>query len=318
VLASGAVAPSVDVVLNRNARRLLPQGGLLDTLAQVAVREGARVHETRDLDDLERAAADISTRGTEAVVLAGGDGSCMAGVSALVRAFAGTPLPAFALAPAGTVGTIARNIDARHRNAETVIRDACRGTTRKVLWPTLRVDDAEARRYVGFIFGCGLVQRFFEVYDASPRGVGAAASIAARVFVGSLIDSKLARQVLDPVACRVTVDGHMQPATSYSLVVASVVRDVGIGFRVTYRAGEENERFHVVASGLPPKSLGFQVPRVLAGRPLQGEPRIDTLASSLRVDFAGDDGAYVLDGELVQARWVNVIAGPVLKLLVAP
>jgi len=312
------VARSVDVVLNRNARRLQPQAGLLDTLAQVAARDGARVHETRDLDDLERAAVDISERGTDAVVLAGGDGSCMAGVSALVRAFAGIPLPAVALAPAGTVGTIARNIDGHHRSAQTVIRDVCRGAGRTIPWPTLQVDDAEARRHVGFIFGCGLVQRFFEVYDVSPRGVGAAAGIAARVFVGSLFDSKLARQVLDPVSCTATVDGHVQPATSYSLVVASVVRDVGIGFRVTYRAGEENERFHVVASGLAPKSLGFQVPRVLAGRPLRGEPRIDTLARSLRVDFAGDDGAYVLDGELVRARWVSVVAGPVLKLLVAP
>jgi diacylglycerol kinase (ATP) len=312
------VVRSVDVVLNRNARRLQPPGGLLETLAQAAARDGARVHETRDFGDLERAALDIAQRGTEAVVLAGGDGSCMAGVSALVRAFGQAPLPAFALAPAGTVGTIARNVDGHRRTAETVIRDVCRGSTRTVLWPTLRVEDAAARRLVGFIFGCGLVARFFEVYDASPRGVGAAAGIAARVFVGSLVRSKLARQVLDPVACTATVDGHVQPGTRYSLVVASVVRDVGLGLRVTYRAGEETERFHVVASGLPPKALGFQVPRVLAGRPLRGEPRIDALAAALRVDFAGDEGAYVLDGELIRARWASVVAGPVLKLLVAP
>lgn len=312
------MARSVDVVINRNARRLQPPAGLLDTLAQAAAGNGARVHETRDLGDLERAAKDIARRGTEAVVLAGGDGSCMAGVSALERAFGEAPLPAFALAPAGTVGTIARNIDSHHRTAETVIREVCRGTTRTVLWPTLRVEDAAGRSLVGFIFGCGLAQRFFEVYDASPRGVGAAAGIAARVFLGSFVASRLARQVLDPVACTATVDGHLQPATSYSLVVASVVRDVGLGFQITYRAGEETERFHVVASGLTPKELGFQVPRVLAGRPLRGEPRIDTLAGSLRVDFANDESAYVLDGELIRARWVSVVAGPVLKLLVAP
>jgi diacylglycerol kinase (ATP) len=318
VLATGAVAGSVEVVLNRNARRLQGQNRLLDVLVRAAERGGARVHQTSDLGDLERAAVDIAGREVETVILAGGDGSCMAGVSALFRVFGERPLPTIAFAPAGTVGTIARNVDGRRRTAETVIRDVCKGAGRTVNWPTLRVDDGAARNQIGFIFGCGLVQRFFEVYDASPRGVGAAAGIAARVFTGSLVESELARHVLDPVACTVTVDGRREPASSYTLVVASVVRDVGLGFRVTYRAGTEQERFHVVASGIHAKSLGLQILRVLAGRPLHGEPRIDDLVRSLRVDFTGEGGAYVLDGELIRSDWVSVVHGPVLKLRVAP
>jgi diacylglycerol kinase (ATP) len=312
------VGRSVDVVLNRNARRLKGKGGTLDALARAAERGGARVHETRDLGDLERATFDIARRGSDAVVLAGGDGSCMAGVSALTRAFGDAPLPAIAFAPAGTVGTIAWNVDKQRRTAETVIRDVCGGAGSAVPWPTLRVEDAAARAHVGFIFGCGLVQRFFEVYDVSPRGVGAAAGIAVRAFFGSFVESKFARQVLDPVECTATVDGDVHPASSYSLVVASVVRDVGLGLRVTYRAAESRERFHVVASGLAPKELGFQMLRVLGGRPLVGEPRIDTLASSLRVDFTHEGGAYVLDGELLRAQWASVVSGPVLRLLVGP
>jgi diacylglycerol kinase family enzyme len=312
------VARSVDVVLNRNARRLQGNGGILDALARAAERGGARVHETSDLGDLERATLDIAKRGSDAVVLAGGDGSCMAGVTALTRAFGEAPVPAIAFAPAGTVGTIAWNVDKRRRTAEAVIRDVCGGAGSAVPWPTLRVEDAAARAHVGFIFGCGLVQRFFEVYDVSPRGVGAAAGIAARTFLGSLVESKFARRVLDPVACTATVDGDVQPASRYSVVVASVVRDVGLGLQVTYRAAEQPDRFHVVASGLAPKELGFQMLRVLAGRPLVGEPRIDTLAASLRVDFSDDGGAYVLDGELIRAQWASVVPGPVLRLLVGP
>jgi diacylglycerol kinase (ATP) len=242
----------------------------------------------------------------------------MAGVSALTRAFGDAPLPPVAFAPAGTVGTIARNVDKHRRSPETVIRDVCGGAGHAIAWPTLRVEDAAARTHIGFIFGCGLVQRFFEVYDVSPRGVGAAAGIAARAFFGSFVGSKFARQVLDPVACTATIDGNLQPASSYSLVVASVVRDVGLGLRVTYRAAEQHERFHVVASGVAPKELGFQMVRVLAGRPLVGEPHIDTLAGSLRVDFTHEGGAYVLDGELIRAQWASVVAGPVLRLLVGP
>src|ERR1019366_7805919 len=98
----------------------------------------------------------------------------------------------------------------------------------------------------------------------------------------------------------------------WSLVLASVVRDVGLHLLVPYRAGEELERFHLVASGLAVRALAEQLPRVLVGRPLVGEPRIDSLARSLRIAFEGVDGGYVLDGDVFWARAATVEAGPVL------
>ena len=99
-----------DVIVNREASRLAPGGGLLQIIAEAAARGGARVHETRTLVDLEQVAEAIAARGTGAVVLAGGDGSYMAGVSALAHAYGSRPLPPIALAPGGTVCTVARNL----------------------------------------------------------------------------------------------------------------------------------------------------------------------------------------------------------------
>jgi diacylglycerol kinase family enzyme len=312
------MARGVDVVLNRNARQLRGQSPLAACLAAAARRGGARVHETRDLDELRKAAMRIAEIGTDAVILAGGDGSCMAGVSALSHAFGQAALPAVTLAPAGTVGTIARNVGSAKAGPERAIDLVCSGAARSVRWPTLRVDDETGRTHVGFIFGAGLAQRFFEVYDRSERGVGAAAAIVGRLFAGSVLGSSFARHVLEPIACTVALDGRIQTASRYSVLVASVVRDVGLHLLLTYRAAEEHGRFHVVGSGLPPEELGPQMPRVLAGRPLRGEPRIDALASSLRIDFAANDGGYVLDGEIFRARCARVSAGPVLTLQVPP
>ncbi|HEX4447639.1 MAG TPA: hypothetical protein VH044_12910, partial [Polyangiaceae bacterium] len=58
-----------------------------------------------------------------------------------------------------------------------------------------------------------------------------------------------------------------------------------------------------------------QLPRALAGRPLLGEPSVDALVRSLRVGFEGDDGGYVLDGDVFRARAVRVEAGPVVSVL---
>ena len=183
---------------------------------------------------------------------------------------------------------------------------------------TLRVRDDAGGDRVGFIFGAGLVARFFDVYDAGPRqGRIAAAAVAARVFAGSFAGSAFARRVLRrrPPASRST-DARPTRARG-PCCSASVVRDVGHHFLVTSRAGARDDAFHAVASGLPPRRLGPQLPRVLAGRPLRGEPRVDAVARSLAVRFEGPD-RYVLDGEVFTAGAVEVGVGPRLAPIRPP
>jgi diacylglycerol kinase (ATP) len=309
-----------DVVINCHARYLGERSELRAAIADQARRGGARVHETRSLEELGRVAREIAGRGTRAVVLAGGDGSHMAGLTALGHAFGGSP-PPIALAPGGTVCTVARNFGMRGSRrawAERVVRAACSGSARIATRPTLRARDDGGGDRLGFIFGAGLVARFFDAYYAAgAEGIGAAARIAARLFVGSLVNTAEARTVLTPTECALTVDGKPAAPRAWSLVLASVVRDVGLHVRATYRAAEESERFHVVASGLPAHALGWQFPRVLAGRPMRGEPRIDALARSLDITFEAA-GAYVFDGDVMRAHSVRVEAGPAIQVLAPP
>jgi diacylglycerol kinase family enzyme len=313
------VKAGVDVVVNRNAGPLRAGGARRASIVSAAERAGARVHETRSLDDLDGVAREVAARGSDAVVFAGGDGTIMAGLSALSRAWpAGAPLPPIAIAPAGTVCTIARNFGIRRRTsfaAEAAIVAACTGShvTRR---PTLRVRDRGGGDRIGFIFGAGLVARFFDAYYASPRqGLGTAAWIAAQAAAGALLGTAMARRMLERTPCALTVDGAEQGNRAWSLVLASVLRDVGLHLRATYRAGEDPDRFHVVASGLPPQSLGLRVPRVFAGRPLGGSPHVDALARSLAVDFGSLDAAYVLDGDVFRAASVTVEPGPSIAVV---
>jgi diacylglycerol kinase (ATP) len=325
---------SIVTIVNRRARRLASEAttsraSLLEVLR--ARRPGMRVVETHSMAELDRAAEEIAREVPDAVVLAGGDGSYMAGVTALARAFAAAgrgedALPPIALAPGGTVSTVARNWGfkggglfsgggdaARHASRLLDAVSTGRATTRAR--PTLRVVDDAATR-IGFIVGAGLVSRFFEVYDEDgARGYGGAAKIVGRIFAGSFARGRLAARVLTPVECSIEVDGVRAPFDRTSLVCASVVKNLGIGMRLLYRAGEAHDRFHVVASSLGPALLGPQLPLVLAGRPLLGSGRVDTLAKTLTLRFPEYDGAYVLDGELLRAERVDVTPGPVLRIV---
>jgi len=307
----GRVHGRVEVILNLNARGLRGPSLLAARLTRAAADAGALVHATHSLEELDRAAAAMASRGVEIVVLAGGDGSCTAGLSALARSFPPERMPRIALAPAGTVGTIAKNIGVRGWHvAERVLPAIAAGRTREATWPTLRIEDDAGGDRLGFIFGTGLVAHFFEVYDASPtKGLGPAAAVAARVFFGSFVGDAYARRILSLVPCVLTVDGEQASANALSLVVASVLRDVGLHFRVTYRAREDVGRFHLVASGLPAGKLGPQMPRVLMGRPLRGEPHIDVLATQATLAFTSNETTYIVDGELLRARQVRIGMG---------
>jgi len=309
---------NVDLIINCQARRLGTQSPVREALVRAAARGGARVHETRSLHELDDVVRAIAARGSDAVVLAGGDGSHMGGLSALARALGGA-LPPIALAPGGTVCTVARNLGVGGRTpawAERIVRAACAGG-RAEEHATLRVHDDRGGDRVGFIFGAGLVAKFFHEYDGGKtQGVLRAAGIAGRVFAGSLVGSELSRRVLEPTACTLEVDGERHGARAWSLVLASVVPDLGLHMRATYRAGEARGTFHVVASGLPPRELAFQAPRALAGLPLRGEPRLDAVARSMRLTFH-ESATYVLDGDVLGALEVRVEVGPRVRFIVA-
>jgi diacylglycerol kinase (ATP) len=313
------VSVRVDVIVNRCARHLRTDDGARARLVRAA--EGrATVHETRSVAELEAVAVLLADRGTDAVLLAGGDGSYMAGTTALHRAF-GSAMPKVGFAPGGTVGTVAKNWGMRGDDgayAERIVRAAASERARVTCRPTLRVEDDDGGDRVGFIFGAGLVASFFDAYYADGRlGYGAAAAIVARVFVGSFYGGELASRVLAPVPCRLVVDGEPARARAFSLVAASVVRDLGLHMIVLPRAAERVDRFHLVASPLRARSLGPQLPRVLLGRRLWGEDHVDALAERAELAFDSGRGSYVLDGDVFASSRVRVSPGPVLDYLSA-
>jgi len=313
-----------DVIVNTTARLYAARPRLVERLHRAA-GSSARVHETATLAALDAAAGRIAAAGSDLVVLSGGDGTFMAGVTALARAFGEARLPRLALLPGGTVATVARNwgfvgdpVDLLTRLLQTGenLRFTPRPTLRVTGWSggLLTSDDDDDER-LGFIFGTGLVASFFDVYYArGARGYAGAARIVARIFAESFWGGALARRVLAPLPCTLEVDGRPLAPQAWSLICAAVVRDLGLHMRVTYRAGEDPGRPHLVASPLPSRQLGPRAPRVLAGRTIGGEGHFDDLVREFVVRFPGGSGPYVLDGDILHAGAVRVGAGPVLEV----
>ena len=267
----------VHVIVNRRARRLRDSSSpVLVALLEASRAARAEVHETFDPSELASLAEKITTSSPDVVVLAGGDGAYMAGVTAFVRAskLANVSLPKFAFAPGGTVSTTARNWGLRGAlapYAKNLLDAIATERAREDERASLHVTDDDGGDRVGFIWGAGLVARFFDAYYASPHaGYAGAARIVARIFLGSAVGGELAKRVLTPVACEIRIDGGLQRARAFSLMASSVVRDLGLHMHVLHRASEDPERVHFVASPLGAPQLGPQMPLVLAGKNFAG------------------------------------------------
>jgi diacylglycerol kinase family enzyme len=273
------------------------------------------VHVTTSVAQMDELADELAERGSELVLLSGGDGTLMAGVTALDRAFGDRPLPSIAPLPGGTAGTVARNWGLGGDPVRCLER-LLDGPRRLTDQPTLRVrteGDGLSER-VGFIVGTGLVAKFFDVYyQRGAPGYAGSAAIVARVFLESFYGGPLARRVLDPLPCRLEVEGRELDPEAWSLICSAVVRNLGIHMMVTYRAAEDPERPHLVATPMRPGELGPRAHRVLAGWPIGGDHHVDRLVRSFAVNF-DDTGPFVLDGELLTAHRVEVAPGPRLRV----
>jgi hypothetical protein len=304
-------------VVNRNAGRFArrPTGPRLVRKVVSIVGSRGEVFPTSSAEELDAAARRIVETAASPVVLCGGDGTYLAGVTALHRAANGAALPPLVLVRGGTVSIAARNWSRRSGVVSTVRRVVHDGASLRFEHrPTLAVSDGNGVR-IGCTFGTGLVAKFFTEYEKAGAGGNLVAlGIAARTFVDSIRGGGYADRILTPLECRITIGERVLEPTAFSLVVASVLRDVGLHLLVNHRAGEDPARPHLVASPLSPRLLGPQWPRVFLGRPLLGAGNFDGLVESFRVDFPDDRGAYVLDGDTFHARSVTVRAGPMIRV----
>ncbi len=325
------------LIVNANARKFVATRSLLLDVDRLVEGRAQLVvtHSRAELDEAARAATDA-----EVVVLCGGDGSWGAGVTAFARARKrdARPLPIFALAPGGTVGTVANGLGvapggATFAGIARVVHAALSPNRATIDAATLAIT-ANGSTRLGFIFGTGLVAKFFRLYDprgadkegpSSGAGNAAAARIVARVFAESFFGGPFARQVLDPLRCDVSVEEGVDedgvsrrlPWSASSLVVAATVRDLGLGMKVTHRGGEDPTRPHFVVSGLAPRALGPRMTRVLRGVPIGAppEPHFDGLARSVAISFPDEAGPFVVDGDLHEAPEIRVTAGPSIRVL---
>jgi diacylglycerol kinase family enzyme len=238
----------VGVVVNAHAGRVRRSPLLVDRLQQRLPPN--RLAVTESVEEVETALRHFHDAAVDTLCVVGGDGTVTGTLSPLVEVWCDEPLPSVCLLPGGTINTISRSLGtgaSPERGIARLLEDGEEIESRSLRILAVR-SAADPPRY-GMIFGLGVVARWLEHYYAHrTRGSGAAALSVVRSVASVLAGGDLARSLFAPFAAKLESDGEPSSSERLTGLAASVVRDIGLGFRPFFLAGQEPGKFHWIST----------------------------------------------------------------------
>ncbi|MFN8625856.1 MAG: diacylglycerol kinase family protein [Candidatus Binatia bacterium] len=308
--------PGIGVILNPRAGSNRKRPERLRQFTE-AVGDDGLVCATESLAEMDEVAHDLRARAIDILAVCGGDGSYFRTLSAVVRAYGGEPLPRFLPLRAGSMNTIARSLLWRHGTPERVLERTvadyragrpCETTERHLLGVN--------GHHFGFMVGAAAVVNFLREYYGGPgRGRWTAAKLVGRVAASAVAGTALARTVFQRTEADIDCDGERVPHRRFTVIYASSIRDIGLGFKATYLATRKPGFFHLLAGPVRARQVIGGLRRLRHGWPLEVDDLYDNLAAHVHIDFARPT-EYMIDGDVLGAvSQLDIVSGPRLSII---
>ncbi|MCA1829636.1 MAG: diacylglycerol kinase family protein [Myxococcales bacterium] len=283
----------IAIIANPNARRNREWPLAAQQLRKAA--PGAPLLETRNSEELSKAARALAADRPRVLAIAGGDGTVTHTVTALSRAMDGK-LPPLALLGGGAYDSLAPlggGGDAEDRLKRLSEAVASGNELRTVERDTLKIDDR-----CGFRFGVGLPVRFIEaIYATGNTGPWASTRVLLKTLVSSLAMGPFARRLYAPMDLRVRLDDEEWPPVPIYGLVCSSVAEAGLGLKPFRRATEQPGAFQALGLTAGPRAFALELPRLLIGKHARRDRLIEGVGERLEVSGRAPL-SWLLDGEI--------------------
>jgi diacylglycerol kinase family enzyme len=269
------------------------------------------------LEQLAEVARECHLRQVELLGVCGGDGTLARTLTALVQTYGGHALPCILPLRAGTMNTVARAMGCPAWRPERMLAEVVAGSRRGArLALTEHQLLAINGLQFGFMVGAGVPVAFLQRYYArETRGPLVAAGLLTRLGISAVLGGRDGQDLFRLRPARLVTDGTVAPFPAFTVIYASTIEDIGLGFRPTYRARAVPGRFQVFAGAIGAREFVRRLPAIRRGRPT-GSPRVlDAVATHLCVEFR-EPTFYMIDGDIMEATTqLDVRFGPVVRVI---
>jgi len=316
----------IGIVHNPNARRNRGDKEKPGRLSEILGSLGI-VRETKSSLEVSEVAREYLKRGIKLLGINGGDGTYHQVVSKFISVYKEKALPTILHMRGGTMNTIANSFGVLRGSAEKVLRDIVekyrnndniRSVEREILKISGTPGSGPAEEQYGFMFGAGAATKFLAAYyEGEKTGPWKALKMIAKAISSAILRTEYMKNFLEPVDATLSVDDQELALKKFTLIYASTIKDVGLGFKVTYRAGEKPGYFHCVAGTLRGWDIISNIPTVYRGLPTHIKTIHDDIHKKITVE-GPDELSYTIDGELYKTDSpITVSLGPKLKMITA-
>jgi len=164
--------------------------------------------------------------------------------------------------------------------------------------------------------GAGVPVEFLRLYYDQPQRGGVVAARLLLVLTASVLrNGALGHRLFSPIEASLYCDGARVPFDAYTVIYASSIEDIGLGFRPTYRARERPGHVHVFAGPIGAREFVRCLPAIKRGRPTGSPAVYDALARTVCVEFPRPT-FYMIDGDIMQPTTsLTVERGPVVRMI---
>jgi len=337
----------IGLIHNPNAKKNKNRRGLAEKFAKILSDFGV-VRVTRNLNEISEVAKEFLDREIDILMVNGGDGTCYLTLTKFIEVYGKRELPLIVHMRGGTLNTVAHALDGIKGAPEEIVLnvvdkyrrnepftlternivkvssfdgfDTPSATQPKgfdTIGTHLAVLTASGPKDLyGFIIGSGLVANFIKAYnEGGGRGPIKAAKLILKGVYSAILRTDYSQKLVEPLQAKIFIAGRKLPSTQYTTILASSIREIGLGFKPAYLAGKRDGFFHFVCGNLPALEIVKNLPKIRLGKPIVTRELYDEVCKEVTIKTDGEFRCMV-DGDIYRcAGDVKITTGPRLKFI---
>ena len=161
--------------------------------------------------------------------------------------------------------------------------------------------------------------------DGEGRGPIKAAKVILKSVSSTILGTNYAKKLVEPVRAKIWIAGRELPSAQYTLIIASSLREAGLGFKPTYFAGKKDGFFHFICGNLSAFSIVKNLQNMWLGKPMKGRELYDEVCNEVKIKPESEFKCMV-DGDVQKPTndfvlWyrctgdVKITVGPILRFI---
>ena len=304
----------IGVITNPRARKNAEDPNRMERLRQILGREGV-FRKTQNPEEIWDAAREFRRGKIDMLVIDGGDGTLHHTLSTFIPIYKGMDLPPIVLLGGGTMNTIAKSLGMKGLS-EVILQGIISATRRRAPFEVVRANTLRVNDRHGFIFGLGFpVSLLKAYYRGQGRGTWKTIRVLLKILFSTLGKGGADGNLFHPFEADIWLDGEKVPMGRYTAILGSTVKEVGLGFKPTRRAGEREGLFQILCCDMGPKLMGLTALKVLLGMELSGSKLFDRLVTRTVITLERPVDMQ-MDGEIFEdQKEIRLHVGPIIRFI---